>query len=94
MNKHLKRFIENKQAILPIWGIAACVIIFFPLLYWVLSVFLDNLATSVFGIYTFVGVTASSWTLVKTLISALPVIILIITLVWASVNSKASAYEQ
>jgi hypothetical protein len=59
-------------------------LIFFPLIYWCLSVFLDSLATSVFGLYTFIGVTASAWTLVKTLISALPVFILIIVATWTA----------
>ena len=99
MNKNklkqaLSRFRGNNRGIAYVWGVAACTICFFPLIYWALSVYLDGISTTVFAMYTFTGSAASSWLLCKTLIAALPFIILVIVLIWASVNSKAQAYEQ
>lgn len=91
--KFINRFKRNTKAIAPLWGIACMTIIFFPLIFWCLSVFLDGVSSSVFGIYSFVGVTASAWTLVKTLISALPVFVLIIVVIWTAVNAKSQSYS-
>ena len=92
--KYLKKFRQNRNGLAYIWGVCACVIAFFPLIYWILSVYLDNIATSVFGMYTFLGATASAWTLAKAIISALPLFVLVTLVLWASVNAKAQAYEQ
>ena len=93
MRKFLKRFIDNKKAIIPIWGICVCVICFFPVIYWVMNVLLDNISSTVLGIAPFEGVTASSWVLVKAVISALPIFLLIILVIYSMVNAKAQSYE-
>ena len=92
--KFLKQFRRNRSGLSYIWSVAACSLVFFPLLYWVLSVALDSTATIIFGMYTFSGITLSSWLLVKALISALPVFTILIVLLWSAVNAKASSMEQ
>jgi hypothetical protein len=95
LKKFLKRFTKDKSGLAYIWGIAACTICFFPLIYWVLSVLLDGVTSTMFDTmhFQFVGVTADAWLLVKTLISALPVIVLLITVLFAAVNAKSQSYE-
>ena len=94
MRKFLKRFIQNKSGLAAIWGIALMSLIFFPLIYWVMSVLLDNISETVFGLVTFSGVTASSWVLVKAVISALPVFVILIVVLWSAVNAKMQAYTE
>ena len=103
MNKaaaFFKRFKRDERAILPILVTAGVTLAFFPLIYWVLSLFLDGIATSIFGdgatygsLYTFTGTTAAAWTLVKAIIAALPFAVLLIVLSWSAVNAKAKSYE-
>lgn len=93
MHKFLQRFRRNNKGLAYVWGVAACTLVFFPVIFWIMSVLLDGVAASVLGAYTFLGVTASAWLLVKTLISALPVFTLLIVLLWASVNAKAQSME-
>ena len=89
-----KNFVKNKSGLAAIWGVACCSLLFFPLIFWTMSVLLDGISESVFGLITFSGVTASAWLLVKTLISALPIFVLLITLLWSAVNAKASSYSE
>lgn len=93
MHKFLQRFRRNNKGLAYVWGVAACTIIFFPVIFWIMSVLLDNIAASVLGAYTFLGVTADAWLLVKTLIAALPVFVLVTVGLWSMVNAKSQAYE-
>ena len=91
--KKRKNFLHNKSGIAYIWIVAGATIVFIPVIYWVLSVLLDSLSTSVFAMYTFSGLTASAWLLVKTIISFLPAICLFVILLWAGINAKARSYD-
>jgi len=90
----MKNLKTNKTGLAYVWGVAACTIIFFPIIYWVMTFLLDSLETSTASIYTFSGVPLSAWTLVKVLVAATPIFILIIVMFWSAVNAKAQSYEQ
>jgi hypothetical protein len=93
MKKHLQKFRQNRNGLAYIWGVAACSLAMFPIIYWAMSVLLDSISTSVFASYTFLGSAASAWTLVKALISALPVFTIIVIILWSAVNAKSSSYD-
>lgn len=93
MKQFLKRFRQNRSGLAYVWGVAACTLIFFPLIYWVLSVLLDDIAAITFATYAFTGAAQSAWLLCKALISALPTIVVFIVILWGAVNAKARSFE-
>jgi uncharacterized membrane protein len=93
MRKFLGKLKRNNKALAYIWGVAGCTVAFFPIIYWILTFCLDDVADAAFEFGAFTGVSASAWTLAKALISALPVFVLITVLLWSAVNAKAKSYE-
>jgi hypothetical protein len=93
VKRNLERFQNDRRAIAPIWIIAGCTLAFTPILYWSLSIALDTVALNVLATVPLVGNQLVAWTIVKTLVSLIPIVILFTTILWSYINAKASVNE-
>ena len=94
VKRNLSKFGRNRSGIAYIWAVCFLSICFIPFIYWALTIALDKTAAAIFTQYALVGSPLQAWLLVKVIISVgIPVIMIVAPLIWATVNSKAKAYE-
>jgi hypothetical protein len=90
----LKRFKNDRRAIAPIWIVAGITLFTFPIIYWALGLALDGVTNEIFIQYTLVGPPATAWTLVKALVSALPVFVVLTVVIWSFVQAKQPRFSE
>jgi hypothetical protein len=82
-------FRKDKKAVGWVIGVAICALVFMPFVYWLVGYPFDLLCTAITAQYTFTGVTASAYVLVRAIISYLLAFCLVNVVLWAIITSKA-----
>ena len=91
--KTKRNFVKDNKGIAWILGVAILSIVFLPIVYFPLSYAWDQIDGSITGNYAFTGVTLSSLTVVRLIISWLMGFSVFFTIAWAFTQSKKSRYE-
>jgi hypothetical protein len=91
--KMLKKFREDRTAVAYLWVVAGVTIMFVPVIYFILHTALTDTVAALFAQTTLTGYPLLAWNLVSALISALPAFLVITSLIWVAVNSKARSND-